>query len=112
MVGIISTTSTTTSGLATTSPVDLRHANAIGGIATGTAAAVLLFVCAVFWFVNSCFTRRIGKQTLEPYAEDKNFTDTEKGPQLIMKASEESISDIQVRHNATTASRASPLHPL
>ena len=102
--GVILTSSTITSGLATTSPVDLRHANTIGGIVTGAAAAVLLLVCAVFWFVKSRFTRR-----MSPYGD---FTDTEKNPQSIMKASDESISNIQVHHNATAASRANPLHPL
>lgn len=111
-VDIISTSSTTASGLASTSPVNLRHANTIGGIATGAAAAALLLVCAVFWFVKSRFTRRMDQKTLEPYGENKDFTDTERGPQSIMKASDDSISDIQVHHNATTASRASSLHPL
>lgn len=105
-IGIISASSRTTPSLAT-SPVDLQHANTIGGIASGAAAAVLLLVCVVFWFVNSRIAGRKDKKVLESHVEDKNFTDVEKGPRMITKVYEESVSNLRTHHNATALSSSS-----
>ena len=68
---------------------------------------MLLLVCVVFWFVNSRIAGRKDKKVLESHVEDKNFTDVEKGPRMITKVYEESVSNILTHHNATALSSSS-----